>query len=445
MKLKQLNKVFMIILFSLLYILCLIFWIIKIDNQMLVFFVSILLIISLIIIVFKYIKKRLFSFLGIYTIYFSLTHFGQIFIETFFPNANRTVFLNPFWLTMRQSQSAVLLSSIFLGSILIIYLKTMFTKKNINSTNEFSIERKNNKLIYYFGITFILLSGVYLLGLLFSGIIRISSSYLEYRSLLSDQPLAYFLFLFIFSSGLILTFSSGTKRQILYSTVLFAIPAGILLITGNRGEVFFPVAASIAVYYHRGFRLKRLYVIIGVFLIVFIIPFIQQFRNYDWEDFNIDEIDINMSDSIYEMGVTIRPFIFTIEWIDNGEDFAYGRTYYLPITHIFGSRLIPGFDAGYQNSRFDLNSRLPSQGYSVVSEAYFNFGIIGIFLIAFILGKLLFYMDNKTSNTLSIAINGILFSTLINNIRNVSDFVFLHLILLILLVIIIKSISKIDR
>src|SRR5690606_24885518 len=113
--------------------------------------------------------------------------------------------------------------------------------------------------------------------------------------------------------------------------VWFVIPAIFLLVSGNRGEVFYAGAASIAVLSSRGFVPRFRSIVFFLVILFMLIPSVRQFRHTPLAARDLSVISLNFTDTIMELGFQIRPLIGTLQWIKNGEDFAYGGTYALPI------------------------------------------------------------------------------------------------------------------
>lgn len=368
------------------------------------------------------------NFTVVYGTYLTISHLGLAVSDYFIPGSLQAfatkVGLKPYHIQWYYSDLriyAVVLSGLgicafFLGSGLI---GGRILAKQRQSVSVINWQLPGSQPIFKIGILLLIFSTIYLIGAFLTNALPLFDTYSNYVTKISELP-SYGLFLVAVSIGLTFMVATGSAKQIRKWIIFFIIPASLLLITGNRGEVFYALASSVAIVAIRGFRMN--YRVIGIIAVTFfvIIPLVRDIRQTALNQINSSEISINLTDSFIEMGYQLRPLIGTIEWITEGEPFADGGTYLLPIQRLIGL-VVPFVERPPIEGRFDIKGRLPTQGYTVVAEAYFNFGIAGEVIVLGSIG-LFFAFSNKPNTSEKLALSGAIAAILINNLRN--DFLF---------------------
>lgn len=186
----------------------------------------------------------------------------------------------------------------------------------------------------------------------------------------------------------------------------------ILFLSGTRMAVFVPWLAILLVvhYKFRPFNLKDILII--VISVAIITDMIATYR------FNSGEPITELARHELHRIITISMFtVFLndfgspasigthlIDWFPGVIDWLYGRTYINAILNF-----VPGFVFGGSINRPFLSASYlykhlieggnfnPNQGYgfSLLGEAYMNFGLLGTFLVLFMVGYILHYFYNK--------------------------------------------------
>ena len=119
-----------------------------------------------------------------------------------------------------------------------------------------------------------------------------------------------------------------------------------------------------------------------------------------------------------ELGSQVIPVSNMFMWIDEGEGFAYGMTYlYASFASIFGAIFLQIREA-YFSSSFAISGRLPSLGFAMVAEAYFNFGIIGVSLFYWAFGRYTVISENRERDTDRLVIYGFVMFMMLFLVRN---------------------------
>ncbi len=377
-------------------------------------------------------RHSIFGFTGIYLTYLSIAHFGVIGSLIISPTS-----LDNFNSIDWVYHELILNASVISGLGIAIYTISsqsinFFRKKEYDEKHYNSIfEMYSNNGIKYVGILLLLTCNIYLLVSFFAGNLPLNAPYAYYRAAIELLP-SYKWFLFAFATSIPFLFSSVKKNEFKWLIPLVLIPSVGLLLTGNRGEVFFPLAAGIAVLNKKGYKFRLKHLLIGSIIFFLLIPGIRLTRSA--QDIRPDSVtNIRITDPFVEIGYTMRPFIETLRWFEAGEQHSYGKTYLLPFERAFYG-LFP-FDERPKltGSPYNLTERTPRQGYSVIAEAYHNFGISGVLLIMAFFGLLFSFTDSRPHSPKYLAIMGGIFAALVNNIRNSFIFVPAHIVLVIIL------------
>lgn len=358
------------------------------------------------------IKKRGFGFAAVYLMYMSLAHLGTVSTEMFFPGSFAKFRVVPGWFNESNLYPVIHLVGISLS--MFTFGTVCFTrniKRQINK-QRINLYSKGNQYIFYIGLIFILLYLFILLYGIFSGSISIET-YADYRD--SKLP-GYVWFLFLFRIGVPFCFATGNLKQIRFTSLLLLLSTAIIFFAGSRGEIIYPLAIAITILFIRGMKINLKHITVFIIIFFLLIPIVAQTRG-DFSKLTEDDFELNFTDPFIEAGVIIRPYTETYNWLKAGEDLGYGKTYFIPVQRILG--YLPYIKRPkLEGSRFFLKERTPTQGYSTLAEAYFNFGVLGIiifpFLVSYIINKL-YLLSYRSQEWL--AYSGGLMVILLANIR----------------------------
>jgi len=160
---------------------------------------------------------------------------------------------------------------------------------------------------------------------------------------------------------------------------------------------------------------------VAAILVVFflVIPVIRAARTEQGNALSFSQVAlIKWTDPFVEIGFQIRTFVATAEWIEAGEDYANGNTYSIPVLRLV-TLFLPVFERPQiVGTRYFIRDRLPHWGYSVVAEAYFNFGLFGVMIIPALIGLGLSLAADGARGQISLALAGGVMAILVMNIRN---------------------------
>ncbi|WP_315113913.1 O-antigen polysaccharide polymerase Wzy [Clostridium intestinale] len=303
------------------------------------------------------------------------------------------------------------------------------TKNQINDI-QYNINSKESNRIVNIGYIFLLVTFFYFLFLISNGNLNLTMSYSAYReSIINNNPLYVYILIF-YSVGITYVISAGNYKQIRIGIFMFVCTAFILLATGNKGEVLYPVLACIGISQYRGYKIKAKLIIFIMFIMFIFIPFITSTRKYGVLN-SFNEIGINFTGAFTEIGLQLRLTVNILEEFSSGmRSYLYGFSYYNPIVNIL-DLFIP-----FYSIRLEIpllaNFRLiyPNQGFNQVAESYANFGLMGIILFFGLLGFLMAKVESRKLRPLQVAYFSSVVAVFINATRNSFSFVPAHLIIL---------------
>lgn len=374
----------------------------------------------------------------IYLLYLSLSHLG-VPVSLLFDSEALLKFRKyaPGWLWIDNHMATYSIALSGLGIIsfsLTSFFISNLRKKDIKE--KLKIDYKGPKEIYTMGFVLLIISTFYLIGKVVNGELQIAGTYSDFRDSILNLK-GYPWVLFLLATGLSFISASGDKKAIKQGFILFLIPSFLLVIGGNRGEVLYPLAGAVGILFLRKFKVNFKILVLSVLVFFILIPSVFQLRQQNIGDINIKEnLTINITDPFVEIGHALRPLIHTTNWIENGESFGHGASYLLPIQRMIG--IIPFLEKPQLDSsnKHYLKERLPTQGYSVLAEAYYNFGKIGILMIPALISLVLFILGDKLNNYWSLAIAGAISAVLVNNVRNTFIFVPGQILMIVILLLI---------
>ncbi|MDX5476032.1 MAG: O-antigen polysaccharide polymerase Wzy family protein [Bacillaceae bacterium] len=384
--------------------------------------------------------KKKSGLLLAYLSYLTLTHLGIGIVELFSNDPFKNFSLNLDWYNSLYKNKAQIIASLAVSTFCMISVLIHLTNFNKSTNNEaISLKRSGNILVYYFGILLNIYFIIYFIYITFTGRISLFGNYQNFVESLQETPF-YGESLFLFAIGTTFIFSSGNKNQILKALPFFLFPALLLLITGNRGEVFYPLASSVGVLITRGLKINTKLLLTIIVCFFLIIPLVKEMRGFDLNQVSGTEISVGIKDPFLEIGYTLRPLVFVVGWVENGEEIALGESYIFPFQRGIAN-FIPGIEkASYEGKGYNFRERLPTMGFSVVAEAYYNFHIFGIFIVMSIITILLGAVGDRANNFNRLIFISAFNAVLLNNIRNAFSFVPGQLVMLLLIFITIKII-----
>ena len=409
---------------------------------------SVVIIIS-ILVTFKVAHGNILGFGFVFIAYNILMHFGFGIIHFLIDDTLAKELYSSWVLTFLQSSNyslAILISALAFEAYTIAWLVGLNKKKTIGSKDkevDECIETQERGACYTFGM--LMLAGVffYFVILWLTEKISFDMSYMDYRDGVMQGSALYSWMLVLYPTGLVYVFASSNKNRRMWGVILFFATAIILLATGNKGEVFYVVLATLGIVGYQnkkiGFRLASLLCII----MFIVIPVVTSTRSTGvGEGFSLEFA--SLTDPFLEIGMQIRCVVFSIDHVASGTySFMHGYSYLRPVCSVLGYllfplRYLPEIPIDLTSSK----SYFYGYGFTQVAEGYLNFGITGAVLVFAILGYLLGRLEFKRMGTRKLCLVGSVLVILINASRNVFIFVPGQITLMLILYYMVKFISR---
>lgn len=369
--------------------------------------------------------------------YYSLVTFFGVGIAYILDNytvlqyINRSKALYGVYIDKYFALGIISISSFLLGKI--IYYK----KKNLNKIKQ-NIYKENNTFLKL-GFLFLILFTIYMGVNFLLGKIPINN-YLAYKSWAGNQVRNYLQILYWF--GCVLIVCNGKKKDIAIAFIIFLIPSSILMLTGNRNDVLYPLLISLGIYKIRFKEIPKILVIMVLIIVFVISPMIAETRS-DGVSISVNSnILTNISSSFLELGSQFIPVSNMFMWLEQGESYAYGGTFiYGTLAFLFGL-IDNNIRTLYFSSRYCISRRLPALAFSMAGEMFFNFGAIGVIIIYFLLGRYIAIKENSTFNSYKLMIYSFTMFLFLHLVRNQFEFTISYVIIIIIIIIVKKILDK---
>lgn len=352
---------------------------------------------------------------GLNTIYFLV---GEQYLSGFNANFLRFLYSDSYPNAVMLGSIAIMtyVLAVKLGKRVKIHLRKRKLKEEVENPE---IERNIAVKIGYILISIVI---IFLLYYLLTGQLRLNVQYTDFRnSAVKKNPLYGFIIV-LYATGIGYVIATGTSKQRRYGLFLYCIPAIILFVTGNKGEVLYAALACIGTLGYRGYKMKpRIFILIALILFV-IIPFVTITRAEGVIN-NLSQIGINFTAPFVEMGGQLRISVFILEeFKTNSRDYIYGFSYYNPIINII-DRFLPFSIRLPIPESFNFKETYARKGFSQVAESYANFGLLGVICYHLILGYVISIVETKKLSPLKSAYFTSIIVVVINSTRNKFAFV----------------------
>ena len=225
------------------------------------------------------------------------------------------------------------------------------------------------------------------LGIFSAGI----GNYIEYNKYIEKTAMGAQIG--ILHSVIALTFCvAATNGRLLFPFLVFGFWAAVAFPLGLRGEVTFTLIVVTSILICKGRFQIPIWVLGGIAAVFLAVSaFVSVLRVSDTT--YGQEAAISISEGIAELGGSLRPVREVILWLQSGDDYRFGETYYAPFERTF-LRIFPIVPRTVAESDDRLMNvlimrRLGPYGFSIAAEAYYNFGQIGSLAIGAIVGFVL--------------------------------------------------------
>ena len=412
---------------------------------------------------FKFRKYKLYDFGMWYILVSYIFLFGLVFREVF--SLNYSLEWNP----IKYYSNTELFNSYFFSLIALNCFSTgYFMSKKIDLEVKYNNDENLNKKAQMFslGLILALIGGICMLinDLRVISILKTYNSYLGYKyvnggSILDDLAYMFLpgLFLIFFSDKL----STKQKKYIFLITIIYFVI--VMMLTGSRKIKLFSIISLFLGYVFssdkktiikKKIKLSKilLYCLSGLLLLNIMVTI----RDNRFELSNtipvfLDNLlNMNFLKDVFgevfsETGLTLLSISSIMRTVPSVFPFEYGLTFiktipsFLPIGWLVGDFFNGASSTNVINTYLDL-----PLGSSMIGDLYWNFGLIGGFISAFVFGILfakLFNVDQKQNSSIGKAIYFCLFSQLIILVRAEFFDIFRPLIMVVVIAFILNKTS----
>jgi oligosaccharide repeat unit polymerase len=421
---------------------------VKQDIEMLCRIASTIMIITLFFLIIST-RKGTWSLSTVFAFSYCIFHFGLIIINSV--NLNLSIefreYINKWWFNESNGYAIILviigITSFASGTILTIpFCSRVKEKKEENYIIE--------KVVLLTGFWLLVISVSIWFYDIFSkgGFSLLTGSYHDYIENDSTNFLDGY-HLHFGSLGLIFLAISKPGKLRNLGLAVFATFAIFALPLGIRGRVLFPALTAIAIVGMKKVPIPITKTLIfGLFILCAITVF-RQIRQIGLAETEINQLSFRPLEGLAEMGSSLRPVTETVKIVRKGEALLYGASYWAPFDRSL-VYLIPGWTRPpvAEDDRFlarSMSKNVGPIGFSIIAEAYMNFGVTGVFAFMFIIGLLFGKMDMWTPNIINQMKAGAIMLPLMVQIRNSFIFVPVSILIGLLIVYLIYWFSKLQN
>ena len=384
-----------------------------------------------IIITFKLAHGNVLSLGFVFIVYNLLMHFGFGVIN-FLINDSIPKELYARWtLAFLRSENyalAIIISALAFESFVIFWLLGLKKTHVIRETSrEIDINPSSSEknVCYIFGIVMLGAVLIYFINLMIQGQFTLDMTYTDYRENIMKDNNLYSWVLVFYPTGLLYVIASSKGKKCMYGIVLFAIVATLLLLTGNKGEVFYAVLASLGIIGYQRKKLNKKHILLLCAIMFIIIPIVTSTRSTTGVKNGFSLEFASLTEGFLEIGMQIRCLVYSLDGVSKGMyEFMQGYSYINPLCAvlsyvIFPLGYLPEIPIDLSSSKSDFSG----YGFTQVAEGYLNFGIMGAILIFAILGYFIGKLEFTKMRTTTLCFVGSVLTIFINMSRNTFVFV----------------------
>lgn len=314
----------------------------------------------------------------------------------------------------------------FLSFLHVFFLLFCPSTKNILRKSNISIQDSvKERAILITGILLLSLSIIPYLWMIYNAISIVKTyGYAQYwyiRMYMSEKiiPTELSALTSFVVPGLLMVYI-GSKKRMIHNLMIFFLIFNFLLFTviGLRSKAVLPMFSFLICYYYLKRKLSikkfnKVVICIGI-AFLFYIPLAAEVRSYSRSfAFNrfIDNISIseNLRRVFDETGVSFIGIPYTMQNVPSNKSFWLGKSYILPffdsLPYLTASRLFSlniienlpfvWFNKSFDPERYEIGG---GWGYSVIAEAYANFGLYSLLVVTSFLAFSLVKLDVSLFN-----------------------------------------------
>jgi len=258
----------------------------------------------------------------------------------------------------------------------------------------------------------------------YGGVAVFSMTYLEYRATVLNGSMMSSAMELSQLGCLMAVCGGGGRRWVMPVTVWSAAIGVPTLLIGGRAPAMITGLTFLVVLTKLGVRFRRSFMIATIAVATVMIPSVYVIREVGFANRNaVNWTDVTPLDTLMELGSSLQATRAYVDWIERGDPFLLGASYWAPVDRQILSRVIPGREAiAYQqDERIPIrlmDEREGAIGGSATGEAFYNFGALGPVLYFGSLGILFGWLQRTPASPYSAAVMGVILLVLCFNIRS---------------------------
>jgi hypothetical protein len=333
-----------------------------------------------------------------------LFHFGLTFTTALVPSSMKTLSDEDFeWLFSLTTRKSMLLALAGAGA----YAAAAGAFAAATNPSRAIPEVEHDDVLYWTGslIMAVGLAGVIFILATSGGPALLSMSYLDFRAtVLGPTRLTTALDLSQLGCLLAICGGGGTAWRKPLAVWLLVIPVPFMLL-GMRSTVMIPMLAYIVAISLRGVRVRTDVLGASALAASILMPAVYAVRNvgYAQRD-DISWTQFTPLDAMMEFGGSLRATQAYVDWIDSGDHYLLGSSYWAPFDRQILAHVLPGHRV--PETRDDpriplrqMDERQGAVGGSAAGEAYYNFGMLGPLLYFGAVGALFGWLEWRVRRT----------------------------------------------
>jgi len=183
--------------------------------------------------------------------------------------------------------------------------------------------------------------------------------------------------------------------------MLIALPIGL------RGAVMFPAAGALAAQGWKLMRYRAWYFLLGGLMVFCLASALREIRQEGLADTAWRWDMANPAHTMRELGESLRPTYETVRWINDGDRYLAGESFWAPLERgflrLFAINKRDATDEERQLIEM-VDKRVGPIGFSPVAEAFYNFGAVGVVIVMGLIGAVLALLGMGRSSVLGRAL-----------------------------------------
>lgn len=335
---------------------------------------------------------RVFSPFFVIVLYTILSHFGFVIVSLTdtdmvldYLNTNRHVYIDYLARALQIASIGTICMMVGFKGRKRSKIEVIADYRGCNYTYDTDLEKKDKYLKFA-----IVVFSVYAVILLYLALRHnlFSAGYSTVKKVLSSSAIVvHFRALFWVSTiPVAIYMDKSVLKKVLVPTLIIFF---VLMFTGNRNDVLYPLAIGYSLYCYKNNRTNKWVNLLALIILFVINPTISNSRSSG--SILSARYSLSITDAIMEMGAQIRPLTVIISLLNRRAiSHLWGMSIIAPTLAELNLGLIYSGES-YRNSMYYIPNILAidnhyGQGFSMISELWLNFGMIGVILLCLFIG-----------------------------------------------------------